>query len=207
MSAAISFSDSESPLSLRKAEVLLEALRSRRSFPLDALDPTPIEPAMVERMLEAANWAPSHRRSEPWRFVVFAGEQRGIVGEALAEAYRRMAPDPGFSAQRHEALRAKVWKAPVWIALGMHVDPNMVEWEETVAFGCAVHNAWTMACAQGLACKWTSGATATHAHVAEMVGFEADVRLHGFLYVGRPAGEWPEGSRRPVEQKVRWAGR
>lgn len=28
----------------------------------------------LEQMLEAANWAPTHGRTEPWRFVVLSGE-------------------------------------------------------------------------------------------------------------------------------------
>ena len=85
----------------------------------------------------------------------------------------------------------------------MHVNPHLPEWEELVAFGCAVHNAWLMACAQGLGCKWTSGATATHPHVAEVVGFAPSVRLLGFLYVGRTLERLAGGKRRPLADKVR----
>ncbi len=55
----------------RDSDVLFEAIRTRRSFSLNSLDPEPLDRALVERMLEAANWAPTHKRTEPWRFVVF----------------------------------------------------------------------------------------------------------------------------------------
>lgn len=187
-------------------EAVLEAIRSRRSFKLSDLSPDPIDPGPIERMLEAANWAPSHGKTEPWRFVVFSGDARKVVGEALGEAYRDATPEDQFTEIGLEATRDKVWKAPVWIALGMQPDPSRPEWEELIAFGCAVMNMQLMACAEGLGCKWTSGKTAVHPATAVAVGFDRGVELKGFLYVGRPAIEWPEGERRPVGEKVRWEG-
>ena len=187
-------------------EVAFEAIRSRRSFKLNDLSPESIDPGLVARMLEAATWAPSHGKTEPWRFVVFSGDARSLVGEAMGEAFRHVTPEDQFTEVGLEATRDKVWKAPVWIALGMEPDPSRPHWEELIAFGCAVMNMQLMACAQGLGCKWTSGKTAIHPLVAEAVGFGDAIEHRGFLYVGRPAIAWPEGERGPIEEKVRWIG-
>lgn len=187
-------------------EAVLEAIRSRRSFKLNDLSPAAVDPGLIGRMLEAANWAPSHGKTEPWRFVVFSGDARATIGEALGRAYRDVTPDDQFTDVGFEATREKVWKAPVWIALGVEPDPSRPYWEELVAFGCAVMNLQLMACAQGLGCKWTSGKTAVHPLVAEAVGFGGGIELKGFLYIGRPAIDWPEGERGPIEAKVRWEG-
>ncbi|MDX1577736.1 MAG: nitroreductase [Gemmatimonadota bacterium] len=184
---------------------LFEALRERRSFKLKHLDPSPIDLALVERMLEAANWAPSHGDTEPWRFVVFHGDGRGVIGRAMGEAYRAIRGEEEYTDEGRAAVEGKVWRAPVWIALGVEPDPGRPEWEELVAFGCAVHNAQLMASAHGLASKWTSGSTATHPAVARAVGFGPEISLRGFLYVGRPAVPWPEGERRPLDEKIRWS--
>ncbi len=188
------------------ADALLEAIRHRRSIPLNDLSADPIDLDLVARMLEAANWAPSHGKTEPWRFVVYSGDGRRALGEAFAEAYRDVTPEESFTEAGLAATRAKVWKAPVWIALGVEPDPARVEWEEMIAFGCAVMNMQLMAPALGLGCKWTSGKTSVHPLVADAVGFGKGTDLKGFLYVGRPAIEWPEGQRGPIEDKVRWAG-
>ena len=34
----------------------------------------PVPRRVIERALEAANWAPTHGKTEPWRFAVFMGE-------------------------------------------------------------------------------------------------------------------------------------
>ncbi|MCG8467183.1 MAG: nitroreductase [Gemmatimonadetes bacterium] len=183
---------------------VLASLSARRSFKLKDLDPRPIDLALVDRMLEAANWAPSHGKTEPWRFVVFTGEERERLSRAFGEAYRALNPEGSFAEAGLDAQRAKPRLAPVWIALGVEPSPTRPEWEELIAFGCAVHNAQLMACALGLGSKWTSGAVVTHPIVRRAIGFSDAIQLRGFLYVGRPAVAWPAGERRPIEEKVRW---
>lgn len=183
---------------------MLEALRTRRSFGLKDLSPEPIELELIAQLLEAANWAPSHGKTEPWRFVVYSGAARRIVGDAFGEAFRRLNQGDSMNPAGEQAQQERVWQAPVWIALGMQPDPKMPEWEELIAFGSAVQNAQLMASALGLGSKWTSGGCSIHPHVAEVVGFAPTTKLFGFLYVGRPAIPWPAGQRRPLDEKLRW---
>lgn len=188
----------------QSAARLFNAIASRRSFSLKELSPEPVDRADIEQMLEAANWAPSHGKTEPWRFVVYTGRARQIIGDAFGEAFRLLNPEQPPESAGERAQRERVWQAPIWIALGVRPDPKMPEWEELIAFGCAVHNMHLMASALGLAAKWTSGTCATHPHVAGVVGFAPATRLLGFLYVGRPSVAWPQGKRRPLADKVRW---
>lgn len=185
-------------------ERLFNAISNRRSFGLKELSREPIDLELVGQLLEAANWAPSHGKTEPWRFVVYSGDARQIIGDAFGAAFRQLNQGSPPNDAGERAQRDKVWMAPVWIALGMQPDPKMPEWEELIAFGSAVQNAQLMASALGLASKWTSGATAIHPLVAAAVGFAPETQLYGFLYVGRPANEWPAGKRRPLAEKVRW---
>lgn len=183
---------------------LLNVIATRRSFSLKEIAPDPIDLALVEQLLEAANWAPSHGKTEPWRFVVYTDAARQIVGDAFGAAFRMLNDGSTYSESGEKAQRDRVWQAPVWIALGMRPDPKMPDWEELIAFGSAVQNMHLMAGALGLAAKWTSGASAIHPHVAEVVGFAPDTRLLGFFYVGQPAVAWPQGRRRSLAGKVRW---
>lgn len=47
---------------------VLEAIRGRRNV-REFLD-RPVSRAAIERLLEAARWAPNHRLTYPWRFFV-----------------------------------------------------------------------------------------------------------------------------------------
>ncbi len=170
---------------------LLNAIATRRSFSLKELSPEPLDPHLVEQLLEAANWAPSHGKTEPWRFVVYSGAARQIVGAAFGTAFRLLNPEQPAGSAGEQAQRDRVWQAPVWIALGMQPDPKMPAWEELIAFGSAVQNMHLMASTLGLAGKWTSGTCALHPHVAAVVGFAPKTQLFGFFSVGRPAIPWP----------------
>ena len=63
---------------------------------LRAYSSRPVEPAKIERMLEAARWSPSCANRQSWRFVVVPQDAptRGAVEEALdaGNAWARRAP-------------------------------------------------------------------------------------------------------------------
>jgi nitroreductase len=189
---------------------VMTAIRERRSYPLKYLSKESVPLSDIQAMLEAANWAPSHGKTEPWRFTVFAGEGRQQLSDAFGEAYCLLTPPERYDPEAEQAQRARVWQAPVWISIGMqpamspHGEALRPEWEETIAVGIAVHNAQLVASSLGLGAKWTSNAVSTHFHVAHLVGLEPPARLLGFLYVGRPALDPPVGVRRPLADKVRW---
>lgn len=185
-------------------EHLLDFLRRRRSIGLKEMAPEPIDPLHLEMMLEAANWAPSHGQTEPWRFTVFTGEGRRKLADAFGEAYCQLTPPDKFDPRGYQAQWDRAWQASAWISLGMVTDGKMPEWEEMAAVTIAAHHIQLMACSLGLACKWTSGAVAIHPYVAEMLGLVPPARLLGFLYVGKPLLAPPAGLRRPLVEKVKW---
>ncbi|HVK03023.1 MAG TPA: nitroreductase family protein, partial [Armatimonadaceae bacterium] len=102
-------------------ETLRRAIAHRRSMGLARLKPDPVEPRLIETLLEAANWAPSHGDTEPWRFTVFTGESRRALGDVFAEAYRldAEADGDGFKQNTYEAYRERGLSAPVWISVGV----------------------------------------------------------------------------------------
>jgi nitroreductase len=69
-------------------EALCQAIAHRRSLGVARLSPDPVAPHLIQRALEAADWAPSHGDTEPWRFTVYTGDSRHALGEAFAQAYR-----------------------------------------------------------------------------------------------------------------------
>ncbi len=188
------------------SESLLALIKSRRSFAPKDLSPDPLPRIAIERLIEAARWAPNHGKTEPWRFVVYTGEGRRGLGDAFAEAYRLATPEERFSEVLQAAQRARVLLAPAWISLGLlpGTNPRISEEEELLALGGAVQNLFLLATSMGLAGKWTSGVTATHHHTAAFVGLEPPARLLGFAYIGIPAVPPPEGRRDDTIERVRW---
>lgn len=180
----------------------MNAIATRRRLGLKELAPEPVDLPLVEQLLEAANWTPSHGKIEPWRFVVDSGEARRIVGEAFGAAFRLLNPAQPEGSAGEQAQRERVWQAPVWIALGMRPDPKWPEWGELMSLpiGAKRHRP-RQRCAEhapdgrrvGPGEQVDQRRSARHAHVAEVVGFAPETQLLGFFYVGLPAGPWPRG--------------
>jgi nitroreductase len=50
---------------------LMDAIKGRRSIRRFKADPVPVE--LIREVLDAANYAPSAKRGEQWRFTVLTG--------------------------------------------------------------------------------------------------------------------------------------
>jgi len=193
-------------------DALCAAIAHRRSLGVARLKPDAVAPELIQRTLVAADWAPSHGDTEPWRYTVFTGESRRALGEAFAEAYRQDAEAEGdYREETFQAQRERSFGSPVWIAIGMEpaLRPDgklkMTVEEELMAVSGSVQNLHLVASAQGLAGMWLSKGVFRHPHVAKFVGLSGpESRLLGFFILGWPAIPWPAGERRPLEEKVRW---
>src|SRR4051794_16349722 len=170
---------------------VFEAILTRRSTG-KMTDETPSREA-IEQILEAATWAPNHHVTEPWRFVVIAGEARERLGEVMAKskidrrlAEGRISPDGEF-----EALKRKALRSPVIIAVA--VEPGEAtgpaEIEEIAAGAAAIQNMLLTAHALGFAAAWRTGDGASDPNVRAHLGFSERATIVGFVYLGYPAAE------------------
>lgn len=67
-----------------------DLIRSRRSVYVPQFEVGKIIPDdIIWQLLENANWAPAHKRTEPWRFVVFAGAGRQKLAEFQTKLYKQ----------------------------------------------------------------------------------------------------------------------
>ncbi len=190
------------------AQTVLSIIRQRRTTDLLKVRPDPIPQDVLENILTAATWAPTHGLHQPWRFTVFTGEGRHKLADLFARAYAASsAPDHASpDAQRNQ--RDRVLKAPVWISLELHVPQpaRFPQWEEEAALAAAAQNMLLAATAYGLASKWVTGVAMLSPLTAQELGLHGGGagELRGFIFLGYPA-EQPKDSRRaPIGEKVTW---
>ncbi len=156
----------------------------------------------LERMLEAAVWAPNHRLTEPWRFFVVdvSSPLRQILGN---QAYE-VSMDRRGDNDRAEATRKSILDAPVLIYVYCVPGANEeVTQENYAAVCCAAHNISLAGVAEGLAVTWETGGATRHPKLQETLGAEEDWTLTTMLSVGVPA-ESPASLRTPVTNFVHW---
>src|SRR5262252_8951161 len=94
-----------------------EAIRSRRSIKPDKMKPDPVDRAVLNTMLEAARWAPTHGMTEPWRFIVFEGEARRHLANAVVETSRKEGEVIAENDARREKAQRNFCTPPVVIAI------------------------------------------------------------------------------------------
>jgi nitroreductase len=187
----------------------LDLLARRRSIPPLAMRPDPVSQSYLDAILEAGRWAPTHGRTEPWRFQVFQGQAQRELGEARVRAYLDAVPEGSRKPGQEDKIRRIHALVPATIALGAALGstPAIPDREEHAAVACAAQNMMLAATALGLGSFWSTGALAYSLSMREYLGWNEDVDPMGFLFLGFPAKEWPEGKRKPLDdERVRYRG-
>jgi nitroreductase len=188
------------------AETILRIIRNRRSIKPGDYQETRIPRPVLDQLFEAANWAPTHGMTEPWRFVVFEDAARTVLGEELARIYRIKTPAEHVQDAKAEKLRRNPLLSPCILAIGMHrqVSKKIPEIEEIEAVACAVQNLHLMATALGIGGYWSSGSPICTREFGDFLGMGADDQVLGLFYLGYPSKPWPTGTRTPTTDKVAW---
>ena len=180
------------------AELYDVIARRRTSLRVDPERAVPAE--LIERLCQAAVWAPNHHRTWPWRFAVFTGDARRRLGEALASFELAN----GAAEAKVEKARTKYLRAPVMLAVGCVADANLVTaTEDRDAVAAAVQNLLLAATAEGLSSYWGTGSVTVAPAVKELCGLAAADQLVALVYLGWPLGLDPEAPARP-EPQIRW---
>ena len=65
----------------------------------------------VNKLLALADWAPTHARTEPWRFFVYGGDSLKQFGKAHADLYWNNTPGDRRQEATYEKLLHNVDKA------------------------------------------------------------------------------------------------
>jgi nitroreductase len=185
---------------------LFEALATRRTA--GTFGPGSPPRATIARLLEAATWAPNHRMTQPWRFVVLAGDERERFGNHLATWLESDAAPPTVTPRFIESTRKKAVRAPIVIAVIQRGTPDNpeIDREDYAACCCATENLLLAAHAEGLAARWSTGEMAVMPPSLEFFRVGPDDRIVALLYVGYPPeGAAPQRAERPAPV-VDWRG-
>lgn len=181
-----------------------DIIRDRRSIYTNMFSGEVVDDAIIETMLENANWAPNHKHTEPWRFVVFKGEGIKKLGEFQANFYKESNPDT-FDQNKYDKLYSKPLECSHVIALGMKKSNMVPEVEEVCATACAVQNMLLTAAANKIGCYWSTGGITFQPKAKSFFALGDEDQLLGFLYIGMPKSDkWPAGKRKPIDEKVKW---
>ncbi|MCB0457647.1 MAG: nitroreductase [Flavobacteriaceae bacterium] len=184
--------------------MILETIKNRRAVYPAQYNTEEISKEEIQTILAAANWAPTHRRTEPWRFKVFhSKEAKTRLSEFLAATYKERAEN--FSETKFKKYQENPLKAACVIAICYTKDPNgaIPEWEEIAATAMAVQNMWLAASEMNIGAYW--GTPNIAKYLPTIIEMEEGEHCLGFFYMGKFDQTLPEGFRNTsVDEKTVW---
>ena len=181
-----------------------QLIRSRRSIFPNTYTDTPIPREIIEEILENANWAPTHRMTEPWRFKIFRGNKLQDLSTYLGEWYKNNTPAEKYSDIKYRKTLKKPLQSSCVIAICMQRDPkeSVPEWEEVAAVACAVQNMWLSCTAYNIGCYWSSPKSIIEA--GDFLELKEGERCLGLFYMGYFDLPELKGNRGAISEKVIW---
>lgn len=184
-------------------EVLNTIIKRRRSiFPVSYTnEEIPID--VIKQILESANYAPTHKLTEPWRFVVFRHEGKIKFANELARLYKETTPDHQFLQKKYDSIMEKALQSSCIIALNAQLHPDKLpEWEEIASLACAVQNMALTAEALEVGAYWSSPGMIVE--LKDYLNLGEQEKCFGLFYMGYHNEKPRTAARTPIDNKIKW---
>ena len=188
-------------------EQLQAIIKSRRSVSWSKMNGQIIPDEAVAKVLALADWAPTHGRTEPWRFFVYKGSSLKQFGKTHADLYWQHTAEDKRQEATYEKLLHNVDHASHLVIAIMKRGENVKipQLEEVAATSAAIQNILLGVTALGISSFWsTGGMTHTNA-LKEHLGLATDDIIMGLIFLGYTDEPAKEGVRNiAINEKVKW---
>jgi nitroreductase len=188
-------------------EPLQEVIRNRRSNKPAEMNGKKIDSALIQQLLQLADWAPTHARTEPWRFVVYENKAKQLFCLDHAELYKDNTDPEKFTHAKYEKLQQQgdTLSHIVIVYMKRTVNNSIPAIEEIAAVAAATQNFLLGASAAGVAALWSTGGMTHHPSIKKYLGLADEDVVMGLLLLGYTDEPVKEGKRNiALENKVVW---
>src|SRR6476619_641482 len=172
-------------------------IRSRRTVKPDKMNGRIIPDDTIVELLSNADWAPTHARTEPWRFIVVGPERLKEFTQRHANLYKQNTDPSVFTPEKFNKL----------VDLGENVSHIIIAWmkrvptkkipviEEVCATAAAIENLLLSATAKGVVSFWSTSGLTHHRSLKDEFGLGDDDQLLRINYLSYSDEPFREGNR------------
>ncbi|MFD0940879.1 nitroreductase family protein [Pedobacter boryungensis] len=184
-------------------EIVSKVIKGRRSIFPDSYIQKEIPVAIIEQVLESANYAPTHKLTQPWRFVVIRKEAKAKLGTELGRLYKETVSPENFLQKKYDSFSKKTAQADCILAINIQFHPDKLPaWEEIAATACAVQNIALTAEALNIGAYWSSPPLI--AGLGDFLSLAENEKCYGLFYMGYHNETPREANRTVMADKVKW---
>jgi nitroreductase len=159
-----------------------DVIRGRRT--LKGFKPDPIDPAVIDELLDLAVYAPNHHATEPWRFIVVGPVTIARLVDATGDG--------------------KLTRSPTAIVVTQVIDSDAnTAHEDYAACACAIQNIMLGARARDIASYWRTPKSLLKPAAARVLGLSRRERVVGVVHIGWPTGGFPTPPKRRAGTRTR----
>ncbi|HNN32132.1 MAG TPA: nitroreductase [Chitinophagaceae bacterium] len=189
-----------------KLEILSEIIANRRTTKPQLMNGKLIEEKTILKLLELANWAPTHANTEPWRFIVYTPETKTKFCKAHAALYKLHTDKDKFLLATFQKLEQMGNLAShiiiAYAKSGSNIKIPIVE--EVAATSAAIQNFILAAEALNIATYWGTGGMIHQPVFKSFLNLNTDDVVLGTIYLGY-TNEKKEGKRiTTINEKINW---
>ncbi|KQY83099.1 nitroreductase [Paenibacillus sp. Root52] len=176
--------------SIQTENAVIEAIKNRRTVKKFKKDAVPTD--KIIELLDAAVWAPNHKLREPWRFLLFTGDGRNKLAQAIDA---EMGEDNKFS--------ANIKQVPAVMLVVLEEDPRQNIWDEDfAAVSALVQNFLLAAWSEEIGTFWVTKPFLYAPKFRKPLGIEAGEKIIGMIYMGYPDVIPSAKERTPAKDKL-----
>ncbi|MCZ4407486.1 nitroreductase [Cryomorphaceae bacterium 1068] len=185
---------------------ITELIRNRRTIYPEQYTERVVQRDMLETILTNGLWAPTHGKTQPWRFKVYTGEGIAGLSQKMLNLYKSLIPEEDFKEVKYKRIESRIEKTSALVLLSMKRTPDtkIPELEEIEAVSCAAQNIMLTAAAYGLGTFWSSPKFLYTEEANASFGLDKNDKILGLFYFGYPSGDWPKSHRKPLEFVTEW---
>ena len=174
-----------------------DIIRSRQSVYPNEFNGKTIKEDVIIELLENANYAPTHKMTQPWIFKIFCSDSKNKLLEEIIQ-------NREFTKDKKKKLQEKFNKSSHIICICMKKNKHLLpEWEEIAATAMAVQNLWISCVGSNIGGYWSTPKYINR--LSEFLSLHEDEICLGFFYLGLYESKNIRNiKRKKISEKTQW---
>ena len=172
---------------------IAKAIKKRRTIHIFSKRSVPNE--IIEKSIFAANHAPCHRRTFPWRFTSIGIKKRELLFQL--QLTLKFGDNQTDEAALKRIKEKMLNPSHLLIATQICTDNHVQKLEDYAACACAIQNLSLSLASDDVGCKWSTGKITTDPNAYEIAEINpSKEEIIGFIWIGY--GAEPPSIKRPL---------